>query len=232
MIAFGTAIADQARYEEIALPGIERLAEPDSLILTRVGYDSIQQPYNEMMDEAAAQPGLEALILLHEDLELTDRDLLSSIRRTFEDPRVGLFGLFGARGVKPHLIPSSEHLYGQMTLRVVDQPDTVIEEYLSKGPFEVEGVDGVMLAIAPWVVRSIRFGEALVECFHGYDADLALRIRSVGGRVVCDNVEHVHYMRMGLWKDSDETFRRSADLLSRAWDRERQPREWAPSFHC
>jgi hypothetical protein len=232
VIVFGTAIGNRAKYEAYALPGIERVAEPDSLILTREGYDSIQQPYNEMMDEAAALPELEGLVLLHDDLELIDNPL-PRIRELFRDPRVGSVGVAGARGIEFHLVPSSTNLFGRMDLRILDEAKAKVQilERFSVGSFEVEGVDGVMLALAPWVVRSIRFGEALADCFHGYDADIAQRIRVAGGRVICDDIEHVHYMSPGIRKDSDASYRRSARTLSAAWDPERQPHEWAPAFH-
>jgi GT2 family glycosyltransferase len=225
MIVFGTAISDWTTYEEIGLLSIERVTEPDSLVLTRVGHNSIQRPYNEMMEEAVAQPDLEALVLLHQDLELTDDSLLRRIRPLFDDPRVGLVGLLGGRDLKPHLTWSTGSRFG--TARVPG----IIDRFHSTGSFEVEGVDGALLAIAPWVVRYIRFGEALTGSFHGYDADFSHRVRAAGGRVVCNDVPCIHHMgRSASWKDDSEVAIRSAKALSSAWDAELQPREWGPAF--
>ena len=44
---------------------------------------------------------------------------------------------------------------------------------------EVETLDGFVLALSPWAVRSIRFDESLGR-FHGYDLDFCLQVREAG----------------------------------------------------
>ncbi len=222
MIVFGTAISDREVYERIALPSIRRVREPDSPVLVREGYDSIQRPYNEMMDEAAGHPELEALILLHQDLELTDGSLLSRVRPLLKDPRTGLIGLLGACKVRLHCWTATENLFGTSVAPGVEIRHSV-------GSHEVQGVDGAMLVMAPWVVRSIRFGEALAERFHGYDVDFSLRVRAAGGRVICNDVPYIHHMSR-LWEDDREAIRDAGIALARMWDPALRPREWAPAF--
>ena len=83
MIAFGVAVASEEKLERWALPGIERVVEPDSRLIVRRGFDSIQEPYNEIMDEAGRYADLEALVLLHEDVEITDPRFCAQLRRGF-----------------------------------------------------------------------------------------------------------------------------------------------------
>ena len=53
MIAFGTAVTDAEAYERYAVPGIERAAEPDSLVLKHATAGSVFRNYNILLDEAA-----------------------------------------------------------------------------------------------------------------------------------------------------------------------------------
>ncbi|MGC1852019.1 MAG: glycosyltransferase [Solirubrobacterales bacterium] len=206
-------------YEGLALPGIQRAAEPDSLVLNRTGA-SIQRAYNEMMDEVGARPELEALVLLHQDLELTDRSLPVRVRRLFQDPLVGLAGPLGARNVTPHLWPASRELYG--TFR-----EPTGERRFSCGSHEVEGVDGILLVLAPWVVRTLRFNEELADGFHGYDVDMSLRVRAHGGIVICDDIPYFHHRNP---TEDYEAQRRAGVALARMWDPALRSREWDSAF--
>lgn len=223
MIAFGTAVSDTAVYGRVALPGIERVAEGDSAVLTRSGYDSIQRPYNEMMEEAAALPGLEALVLLHQDLELADEDLLRRIRRVFEDPGVGLLGALGGRVTRYHSWLAPDEIFGfALGPEHMDQ-----EIRISTGPHEVDGVDGALLIVAPWVARSIRCGEEPPGRFHGYDVDLSARVRAAGGRVICEDIVCRH---RATTKHDYEAQQEAGVALARMWDPALRPREWGPAF--
>jgi hypothetical protein len=224
MIAFATAVTDRRLYETIALPGIQRVAEPDSPVLTREGRDSIQRPYNEMLDEAAELSGIEALVLLHQDVELEDEALCGRIRRAFRDRRVGLFGVLGARVSKLHRWLSPDEVLGMAI-----GPEHLGPEWLrlSIGPQEVDMVDGAVLVLAPWVIRGLRFDETLPGGFHGYDVDISMRVRAHGGKVICEDVECRHHAVVKL----DFEAQRDAGLrLARMWDPTLRPSEWRSAF--
>ncbi len=218
MIAFATAVSDRATYEAVALPGIERAAEEDSAVLTRYGHDSIQRPYNEMMDEAARLPGLEALVLLHQDLELLDDSLPRRLRRVFGDPAVGLMGPLGARVSKPHAWLCPDLAFG--TMDPDSRPPAVGEE-------EVDVLDGALLVVAPWAVRALRFDERLAGCFHGYDVDFGLRLAALGGRAICCAVPCVHRRER---KDDYDGEAAAGATLAKMWDPALRPRRWRAAF--
>lgn len=218
MIVFATAISDRETFERIAHPGIRRAAEPDSPLLTRSGCDSIQQPYNEMLDEAARLPGLEALVLLHQDLELTDDSLPARVREVFSDPRVGLMGPLGGSISKPHCWLWPDRAFGTVDPEVL--PPVV-------GSQPVDVVDGALLVLAPWVVRGLRFGEAADGRFHGYDVDIAFRVGACGGRVICHHVPCVHRREL---KDDYEGQRTAGIALARMWDPALRPPQWRAAF--
>jgi hypothetical protein len=219
MIAFGAAITDREVYERVALPGIRRAAEPDSVVLTRADLP-IREAYEEIMEEVAGEPRLEALVLLHQDLELTDDSLPRRARRLMADRRTGLAGSLGARGVILHLWLASRDLYGAVYA-------SDVQRRFTSGAHEVECVDGALLMLAPWVVRGLRFGAAAGAGFHGYDVDAAMWVRAHGGRVVCEEIPHFHHRER---KQDFEAQRRAGVELARRWDPDLRPPEWEPSF--
>jgi GT2 family glycosyltransferase len=222
MIAFGTAVSHDETYERVALPGIRRAAEPDCHVLVRTGHDSIQRPYNEMLDEAAGLPDLEALVLLHQDFELTDDSLPARIRRVMRDPRVGLIGSLGGRTSRLHCWTEPDQLSGTAMAPGV-------ETRHSTGTHEVDAVDGSLLVIAPWVVRSVRFAESLAPNFHGYDVDFSFRVRAVAGKVVCDDIPYFHHMSL---RTDHDAIRLAGIDLARMWDTSLRPVEWSAAFEC
>jgi GT2 family glycosyltransferase len=221
MFALGCAVSDQRTFEAVALPCLRTISEPDTVLLTRRGHDSIQRPYNEMIEEAGALSDLEGLVLMHQDMELTDDSLLARVRPLLGEPRVGAVGVLGGRDVPPHCWWEAEQLFGTARTPLVDIRH-------SAGSHEVEVVDGALLALAPWVVRELRFSEELAADFHGYDLDLCLQIRAAGGRVVCNDIPYMHHMSRP-WAD-DEQYMRAGRALARRWGRNLDPRERIPSF--
>lgn len=237
MIAFGVAVSDRGKLERFALPGIDRAAECDSALLLREGHDSIQQPYNEMIEEAATLHEVEALVLLHQDLELTDASLARRLRRVLRDPRVGAVGALGWRGPDPHFWsgpgggPSHAAPVGIRSGIGFDEGQTGDFHYgfgWAEEVQEVEMIDGVLIAVAPWALRAVRFDSRPGAGFHGYDADYSLRVRAAGGRLVCDPIPHIHHMTR-LWRDREEYVESSLRAI-RTWDPDVRPAEWAPAF--
>lgn len=221
MFVFGCAVTNRAVFEEIAFPGIERASEDDSLLLTREGFGSIQQPYNEMLDEASSIDGLEALVLVHQDLELLDSTLTSRVRPLLRQPDIGVIGSYGGRNVPFHHWTDCAEKFGRAMA-------TMFEAVFSAGSHQVDVVDGSLLVIAPWVARTIEFNETLAEDFHGYDVDFCMRVVSRGGRVVCNDIPYLHHMERP-WSDADQ-LRRAGYRMARMWDPDLRPEEWAPSF--
>lgn len=222
MIAFGTAVTDRHTYEAVALPGIRRAGESDTAILARFDEDSIQAPYNSMLAEAREIDGLEAIVLVHQDLELLDDTLAPRLREAFaSDPRVGVVGSYGCRGLPLRAWRDPERLFGTATTSFVDIR-------YSTGAHEVDTVDGSLLAIAPWVARTIRFDEGLARDFHGYDIDFCQRVRAAGGLVVCVDVPYRHRMAR-LWAD-EQALRRALATIAHRWDPALRPPAWAASL--
>ena len=78
MILYGCAVTDGETFARFAEPGIRRLtdAEPDSELLAQPSAGSIVRNYNLLRDRAAEREDLEALVLLHQDVEIVDPGVL------------------------------------------------------------------------------------------------------------------------------------------------------------
>lgn len=195
MIVFGVAVSDEQKFRRWAVPGIERVAASDSQVITKHGFDSIQRPYNLILDEAARIPDLEAVVLLHQDTEIDDPLLLRKIRGAFADPAIAALGAVGATGVE------SIAWWEGSTFGRVKAPNVTIGRFLyARVPYgwhHVETVDGLLLVISPWAAREVRFDERFSPYFHGYDVDYCFQIRARGRHCLVGPLHAIHY---GTWK--------------------------------
>jgi GT2 family glycosyltransferase len=190
MIAFGTAVTKLEEYQRVALPAIGRAAEGDSVILRRDGL-SLQTAYNEMLDEAAAIPGIEALVLLHQDAEICDPDFVGKIRRRLaSDERIAMIGPVGARAVRT-LAQTAGESFGRARVEILG-----VERWLYTahpwGAHEVDSLDGFLMVLSPWAIRELRFDLRFERDFHGYDVDICFEARRRGATVVVDELDAVH----------------------------------------
>src|SRR5438067_5117215 len=99
MIGFGICVGSEERFERCALPGLRRVADPDAPIATSTRNTSIFVAYNEMLDAFADADHLEALVLLHEDVEILDPAFCSKVRTALAEPDIAIAGVIGARNV-------------------------------------------------------------------------------------------------------------------------------------
>ncbi len=224
MIAFGCSIIAPHTYTRWAKTGIERVAETDSAILARAAAGSVARSYNLMFDTAAKLPGLEALVLVHEDAEIVDPSFCAKLRAAFSDPDVGVVGCVGATGVNDIAWwdgavrwSSASYHYDEF-----DGGKLSVEQDAAGAPGEVDTVYGVMLAISPWVVGNLRFDESL-GMLHGYDFDICRKARLAGRKVVAADLEIAHHHSLELVKEIEiwvAAHMRAAEL----WD-ERGPED-------
>jgi hypothetical protein len=220
MIAWGMAVGSEEKLARYAAPGLARVREEGDPLLEVRGATYIFEAYNELLDRAAATAGLEALVLLHEDLEICDGMLPDKLRVAFEDPAVAVAGVVGALGVSGIDWWFCEHSIGRVEWQAIDPVRAFGTPYVTEGgPIGnggagiVDAVDGLLLALSPWAVRNLRFDESLGPGFHGYDVDICFQARSAGRKVAClaskckhhnDNV----FPYRDAWMQVHERFRR------------------------
>jgi GT2 family glycosyltransferase len=206
MIAFGIPITDHDVYERYALPGIELTAEPDTAVLGYPNAGSIFRAYNLFRKEAAEFENLEALILIHQDVEIVDADLLTRVREAFRDPEVAVAGCTGAVGVRSLAWWEGNTTWGSYNQRFEEiGAELPGLSWPAEIPFfartgEVDSIDGVLIALSPWAVRELRFDESLGR-LHGYDLDICLQARAAGKKVVTINSRVIHHHSVELIGD-------------------------------
>jgi hypothetical protein len=209
MIAFGCSITDPDLYREYAEPGILLAAEPDSEILPRASAGTVFRSYNVLLDEVADREDLEALVLVHQDAEITDSELCEKLRRSFADPEVAVVGCAGAIGVRSIAWWEGSITWGGFTHRyrelgggdidAMTWDPHEIPPYAHTG--EVDTIDGFVMALSPWAVRELRFDESLGQ-IHGYDFDFCCQARAAGKKVVTADFRAIHHHSLELIRNT------------------------------
>jgi Glycosyltransferase like family len=211
VIAFGCSITNDYVYGYAAKPGLERTKEPNSLVIPNSAAGSIFRSYNLIMDSVRDRDDLEALVLVHQDAEIVDRDFCAKVRETLSDPEVGVAGCVGALDVRSIAWwegsvtwASFIHRYRELgggDIPSVSWDNSNLPPYARTG--EVDSLDGFVLAISPWAVRNIRFDEGLGQQMHGYDFDFCLQVREAGRKVVTADFKVIHHHSLDLVTDPE-----------------------------
>jgi hypothetical protein len=216
VLAFGCATTSAEKYFAYAAPTIERVAESDSLVMRRHGFDTIHQPYNEMLAAAAERDDLEALVLLHQDLSIGDPHFVDRIRALLAaDEHVAVIGAAGARNVSSLAWWEGDDPAGRVESPELVPGGTVVDH--PRANREVEAIDGILIVLSAWAVRELRF-DAAIGPFDGYDVDICFQARSLGGRVVVGDFRDVAHHARGSSSFNRERWKRGAIALSRKWD--------------
>ena len=210
MIVFGTAVTDSKTYDRCAVPGIQRAAEPDSIVLTHMRATSLFRNYNVLLDKAAEHEDLEALALVHQDVEIADPGFAPKVREALGGPEVAIVGCVGAVGVRSMAWWQGAVTWASMSHRYEElgggefkslswDPETTPSHV---APGEVDMVDGLVMVLSPWAVRNLRFDESLGR-LHGYDFDICMQARAAGKKVVTANFRAIHHHSLELISDPD-----------------------------
>ena len=207
MIAFAACVGSEETFRRCALPGIQLVAEPDSVVAEATTDHSIFSAYNEVLDALSDRGDLEALVLLHEDTEIVDRELCAKLRRRLAEPGVAVVGPIGARA------PTSLRWWEAQARGRVRETRGLID--FGGGVHDVDVLDGLMLALSPWAVANLRFDAERFTGFHGYDADICLQARTAGRRVVVDELGIVHHTKGGYGDEA--AFERSNRAFCEKW---------------
>ena len=224
MIVFGTAVTDSETYERCALPGIRRAQEPDSEVIAHHTAGSVFRNYNLLMDRAAAHEDLEALVLVHHDVELVEDDFTDRLREALADPDVAVVGCAGSLGVRSIAWWQGALIWAGLTHRypefgggdfpAISWSPKTIPSYVSPG--EVDSVDGLVIVLSAWAVRNLRFDESLGK-LHGYDFDICMQAKAAGKKVVTADFRAIHHHSLELIKDP-ETWIQTYMRLAEKWD--------------
>jgi hypothetical protein len=224
MIAFGCSVTSPEVYERCAGRGIRLAAEPNSELYVHAAAGSVARSYNLVLDRAAAHTELEAVVLLHQDAEIADRDFCSKLRAAFSDPEVGVAGCVGAVGAPTIAWWEGSVTWDQFVRCYPDLGGGVMPALSWNGetvpPYaplgEVDTLDGFILALSPWAARNLRFDESL-DIVHGFDFDLCLQVRATGRKVLATDIHVKHHHPLELVTDQ-EAWSEAHMRIAEKWD--------------
>jgi len=201
VVAYGVCVGSWDKFHQYVEPRIPG-GQP---IFALANQASITQAYNAILNACIGRP-LDALILLHDDLEIVDPDAEAKFLDAFTDPDVWLAGIAGGRNV-------SSLAWWEAETAGHQQIDT---QMLDLGPrtADVDLLEGSILAFSPHAIRAVRFDRQFGG-FHGYD-EVAMRVKNLKRRVVVVDVDTHHHTQLGFktpesaaeWAAANDMFRR------------------------
>ena len=187
MIVFGVCAGPGNRFNVIAGPALTKHA-PDAQVIVLRDQRSIASAYNRVLDEAVRCEDLEAVVLLHDDVEITDSMWRSKLSEAFGHADTAVVGVIGASGKGGMAWFTRAEKRG-----AVREPDRVYD--FGDRSAAVDVIDGLFIALSPHAARSLRFDEGSYPPFHGYDADICSQARASGQIVALAPIDMIHHTR-------------------------------------
>ncbi len=217
MIVYGVCAGPSGKFGQIAQPSINRLRTADDVVVALFDQRSIALAYNRILDHAGDHDDLEAVVLIHDDVEILDPGFADKVRAALSEDDVAIIGVTGASSVA-----SLEWWVYDTHGRVREDRAGVVD--FGGGTHDVDMVDGLFLGMSPWAVRNLRFDEGY-QGFHGYDADVCFAARAAGRRVIVTDIDLAH-RTLGGFGDKD-TFDAADRRFQAKWRlRPPQPSLW------
>lgn len=197
VIAYGSCVGSWQKLYRNVIPRVQ--GRP---LLALSGQRQLTGAYNTIL-EAFVGKGYNAVVLLHDDLEITDPRAEEKFLKALVGD-VALVGVCGGKGDKTLAWWDSEKVGHQMT-------DSGLLDF---GPREgdVAFIEGSIMCFSPWAVENLRFDERYPG-FLGYD-DICLTAREAGRRVTVMDVDTHHHSTVGFkspeikaaWDVAEEIF--------------------------
>lgn len=201
MIAYGVCVGSWERFRANIVP---RTAGRSLLGLS--GQPSIAVAYNAILDAYRGR-GHDAVVLLHDDLEITDALFEEKVTAALMGQDVALVGVAG----------------GGPALRWWDH-DPIGHQMTDSGMVDfgartgdVDMIEGSVMAFSPWVVENLRIDERYTDFRSGWD-DVCLTAKAAGKRVVVADVDTHHHSTIG-WKspEVEAKFAESERIFAEKW---------------
>jgi len=200
--AYGCCVGSWEKFQRNVVPHVG----PNRPLLALAGSDSIVFTYNLILDAFAGD--VDALVLLHDDLEITDPDAELKFADALAEDDVELVGVAGGGG---------KSLYWWEHDPVGHQPTDVMNIDFGRRTGDVELIEGSIMVLSRWAIENVRFDSRFTG-FHGYD-EIAMQVRAQGKRVVVEDVDTHHHNPMGYRSpESAAECRRANQLYREKWN--------------
>jgi len=202
MIGYGTCVGSWEKLPRNIFPLV---GDKDRPLVVLSAQPSIGVAYNTILD-AYKGKGMDAVILLHDDLEITDPAAEFKFLAALEDD----VALVGVAGGGPALRWWDHNPIGhQMT-------DSGLLDF-GRRAGDVDMLEGSIVVFSPWAVENLRCDERYTDFRSGWD-DVCLHARAAGKRVVVVDVDTHHHTTVG-WKspEIEARFIESERLFAEKW---------------
>lgn len=166
---------------------------------------SIATAYNKLLD-SFYELDVDVVVLVHDDLEVLDREAEKKVLLALADPEVALVGVAGGCSYNGLAWWTAEPVGHQYV-------DTGLIDFgIREG--DVDSLEGSFMAFGPWAVEHLRFDEEFVG-FHGYD-HIGERARRMGKVVRVVDLNTHHHTQLGFKSPESEAAWHTADALFRS----------------
>lgn len=192
MLAYGTCVGSWDKLRRNVIPRVG-----DRPLLGLSGQTQLTAAYNTILDAYRGR-GMDAVILLHDDLDLVDPDAEAKFLAALADPDVAMVGVCGGKGDTTLAWWTSETVGHQMT------DSGMLDFGVRTG--DVAFIEGSVMVFSPWAVENLRF-DTRYPGFLGYD-DICLTAREMGKRVTVVDVDTHHHSTVGF----------KSPAIATAWD--------------
>jgi hypothetical protein len=191
VIGYGTCVGSWEKLRRNVIP--RTLDRP---LLGLSGQTQLTVAYNSILNAYRGR-GLDAVILLHDDLDIVDPNAEAKFLDALT-PDVAIVGVCGGKGNQTLAWWESETVGHQMT-------DSGLLDFGARTG-DVAFVEGSVMVFSPWAVEHLRFDERYPG-FLGYD-DVCLTAREAGKRVTVVDVDTHHHTTVGF----------KSPAIAAAWD--------------
>jgi hypothetical protein len=207
-VAYGCCVGSWDRFQRNVVPAAGDYERP---LMALSGQSSIAEAYNTILEAFffSGQRDLDALVLLHDDLEITDPQAEEKILAAVAEPDVALVGVAGATLIHGlNWWDAFDTVGHQLT-------DSMMIDF---GPREgdVVSLEGSILAFSPWAIKNLRF-DTQFPGFHGYD-EISMQAINEGKRVVVRDIDTHHHTKVGFAStQSQEQWLLCNELFRKKW---------------
>lgn len=204
-VAYGCCVGDWNRFRANVVPQVPG----DRRVYATSGHVSIATAYNSIMDQAFTH-GADVLILLHDDLELTDPDAEMRFAQILMSGFADIVGIAGG-GAGNGIAWWNESPIGHQRIDTGELSFGECSGY-------VDTLEGSVLALGQRChQQGIRF-DCSYPGFHGYDADICAQVRLKGGKVAVVDVDTWHHTKVGFkTPDSERDWLRADQIYRVKW---------------
>lgn len=203
-LAYGLCVASWERFAKYV--DHNGVIATDSPVLALDGAKSIASGYNQILDAYKGR-GYDAVVLMHDDLEITDPLFEHKVIAALMGQDVALVGVAGGG---PFLKWWDHNPIGhQMT-------DSGLIDF-GRRSGDVDMLEGSVMVFSPWAVENLRCDERYTDFRSGWD-DVCLTARAAGKRVVVVDADTHHHSTVG-WKSSavQAAFEESERIFREKW---------------